>query len=109
MADDDSHVPDSPAGYRPRIHGDHKDVSIDVKDPRWADAINRAHAAKLTHGQFAHQLAAERDRVLAAHQAKARPAETPAAKPAPAAPAAAAPARAAPEVPYKDLSMSAKL
>jgi hypothetical protein len=57
----------------------------------------------LTHTQFAHQLAAERDRVLAAHQAKVAPAK-------PAAPPAAAPAKpAAPAVPYKDMSMSQKL
>src|SRR5271156_3260316 len=100
-ADDSRLVPDSPAGYRPHAHGDHKDVSVDVKDPRWADAVNRAHAAKLTHGQFAHQLAAERDRVLAAHKT------TPAAASAtPAAPAAkpAAPAKA-----YKDMSFSEQL
>ena len=99
MTDNDDHlVPNSPEGYRPHIHGDHKDVLIDTKDPRWTDAINRAHVAKLTHAQFAHQLAAERARVLAAHQATAaKAAETPAAKP------------AAPALPYKEMTMAQKL
>jgi hypothetical protein len=94
VADEDHNtVPLDASGYRPIVHG-YADARVDTADPRYAAATKAAHAAKLTQHQFSQMLGVEAQRVSGAH-----------AKPA----AAAAPARAAPEVPYDQLSMSAKL
>jgi len=99
MAESDEHlVPDSPLGYRVEFADEYKNMTVDKTDKRWLSAIADAHEAKLTHAQFKTYLNRHAKGVMDAHEAKART------------PAQAAPAKpAAPEVPYKDLSMSAKL
>ena len=101
MADEDHNtVPLDASGYRPIVHG-YADARVDTADPRYAAAVKAAHTARLTQSQFSQMLGIEAQRVSGAHAKAAAPAAAAAAaKPAP---------TAAPEVPYAELSMSAKL
>jgi len=90
----------APHEYLPTVIG-FPGAKVDVADPRYVSATKAASAAGLTQEQFSRMLAIEAERV--SNQQAAAPA-------APTVPAlAAAPARAAPEVPYAEMSMSAKL